>query len=88
MKSISAIKEEFNELTKVSIETFEPVFNNFYESYKEDQRKGVVQILNRGKKMIKAYVTELDRIDFMLTYERAYKGQGLVGGVDEAGEDL
>ncbi len=85
MKSISAIKEEFNELTKVNIESYEPLFNDFYETHKDDQRKGVVQILNRGKKMIKDYVEELDRIDFMLTYEKAYKGQGFIGGVDEAG---
>ncbi len=85
MKSISAIKEEYKELEKVDIREFNSVFDSFYDNYKDDSRKGVVQILNKGKKKVLAYIKELERVDFMLTYENAYRGQGYIGGVDEAG---
>lgn len=84
-RSIKEVQEQYKALETLGFDEFLVSFKSFKEELVEDDRKGVVQVMNKGTKRITARKKELERVETMLTFERAYDGGGLVGGVDEAG---
>lgn len=55
------------------------------EAFSDDERSGVVKLLERYRKKIDSYEKELARLEFMLTYERKYAEKQAICGIDEAG---
>lgn len=55
------------------------------EAFSDDERSGVVKLLERGRKRIDSYEKELERLERMLIYERKYADRQAVCGIDEAG---
>lgn len=84
-KSIADINKELSKLMELEHSLFLNEFQSFRTEYKEDPRKGVVKLIEKGSKRIIAYETELERVEFMLTYEKNFKDKGYIGGIDEAG---
>lgn len=78
MKSISEIKEELKHL---------PVeqYGSFLETYKNDERSGVIRLLEQAVKKQNAYLAELERTEQMKKYEHQYEHLGWLCGIDEVG---
>lgn len=57
------------------------------EKYKADERAGVVSVVKSYKNKYNKYVTEQERLESILAYERKYydKGISLIAGIDEVG---
>lgn len=79
MESISSIKEK---LTKS--QTKEELLH-FIENYKNDERSGVVTLLQKASKAIDAIEKEIARTESMKQYEYANEQYGYVCGIDEVG---
>ena len=78
MKTIREIQEEF---ARASEEEYE----NLYQKYQGDHRKGVENLLKRYRKIQEKLEKEKHRIWQMQEYERKYEHLGFLCGVDEAG---
>ncbi len=80
MQTISEIKEILN---NTSIENKLEVCKNF----EADTRAGVVKLVESAKKQYDAYLDELDRCDYILSYENELYENGVeyIAGVDEVG---
>ena len=80
MKSISDTKQEFLSLKTADIP-------NFIFSIKNDNRKGVLNILKNAEKKYNEYLAEIERIKTISFYENECydKGFNFVAGVDEVG---
>ncbi len=57
----------------------------FLDAYKDDERAGVVKILEDCRKKKEKYLKELERIDNMLIYENKYFDYASICGIDEVG---
>lgn len=80
MKSIAIIKEE---LRNCAFENL-PEFIN---TYKKDDRSGIIKLVESAKKKIKKHDDELERLESITVYEKKYQNMGIeyVGGIDEVG---
>lgn len=76
--SISDIKKEF---AQADINEY----NSIIEKYKDDTRSGVVKLIQSAEKNIEKHEKELARMYRMFNYERQYRGEGNVCGIDEVG---
>ncbi|HIT72242.1 MAG TPA: ribonuclease HII [Candidatus Fimicola cottocaccae] len=78
--SISDIKSEFE---LCPIENIEMLFLK----YGNDERKGVINIIESYKKKIKALEVEKERIENLLVYEKELYSEGFefIAGIDEVG---
>ncbi|MGN0405405.1 MAG: ribonuclease HII [Bariatricus sp.] len=76
-KSIKEIEEEFRQNTE-NRETL-------YLQYAEDDRAGVIRLIDKYRKQDEKYKQELNRLETMLCYEKEYESCGIVCGIDEAG---
>lgn len=76
--SISDIKKEF-----VQADINE--YSSIIEKYKDDTRSGVVKLIQSAEKNIEKHEKELARMYRMFNYERQYRGEGNVCGIDEVG---
>ncbi len=79
MESISSIKEK---LTKA--QTKEELFQ-FMENYEQDDRSGVVALVQKARKSMDAIEKEIARTETMKQYEYANEQYGYVCGIDEVG---
>ena len=77
-ESISEIKSRFNNLKQGEYE-------RFIEDYSDDDRRGVIQLVNKATGMIEKYNAELERTEHMLSFERQYSSYSYICGIDEAG---
>ncbi|MBQ6129562.1 MAG: ribonuclease HII [Lachnospiraceae bacterium] len=77
-ESISKIKSEFNNLQNGEYEAF-------IEKHSNDERSGVIQLINRARKCVDKYEEELKRTEQMLSFERQYSCYSMICGIDEAG---
>lgn len=77
-ESMSEIKNRLNDTPNDQIE-------EFIQRYSSDERKGVIQLVERAEKIKKKYQMELDRIYNIKRYEREYEQYGYVCGIDEVG---
>ena len=80
MKSIAIIKEEFRNCA------FEDL-PEFINTYKKDDRSGIIKLVESAKKKIKKHDDELERLESITVYEKKYQNMGIeyVGGIDEVG---
>lgn len=76
--SISDIKKEF---AQADISEYSSII----EKYKDDTRSGVVKLIQSAEKNIEKHEKELARMYRMFSYERQYRGEGYVCGIDEVG---
>lgn len=78
--SINYIKDEFS---KCPIENIDTLF----EKYKDDERKGVLNIIESYKKKLQAIEKEKERIESLLQYEKEIyqSGYNIIAGIDEVG---
>lgn len=84
--SIADIKSELVlKMKDMKVNDTISTMNQFIDSYQEDQRSGVQNLIGRARKTIENYNKELERVDFMLTYERQFEMANFIGGIDEAG---
>jgi ribonuclease HII len=58
---------------------------NLLLSYKDDERSGVVKLVQAGYKKIEKYNLELERIDIMKQFEKKYSDYKFICGIDEVG---
>lgn len=76
--SISDIKKEF---AQADISEYSSII----EKYKDDTRSGVVKLIQSAEKSIEKHEKELARMYRMFSYERQYRSEGYVCGIDEVG---
>ena len=78
--SINDIKLEFSSCPIENIETL-------FEKYKDDDRKGVLKLIESYKNKLIAMEQEKQRIESLLRYEKELyaKGYKFIAGVDEVG---
>ena len=60
-------------------------YSSIIEKYKDDTRSGVVKLIQSAEKNIEKHEKELARMYRMFNYERQYRGEGNVCGIDEVG---
>lgn len=77
-KSISAIKQEFEQAD-------EQMLQNLYQTYAEDSRTSVVNLIAKYKKKEETLLQERNRLYEMRAYERAYDHLEYICGIDEVG---
>ena len=78
MKSITAIKEEFKNLTPGEISAQIVLYQN-------DERKGVQSFLLSQQKKVDKYYQEIERIETLCQYEKEYSQYDFICGIDEVG---
>lgn len=78
MKSITAIKEEFKNLTPEEISAQIVLYRN-------DERKGVQSFLLSQKKKVEKYYQEVERIENLCRFEKEYSQYEFICGIDEVG---
>ena len=78
MKSITAIKEEFKNLTPEEISAQIVLYQN-------DARKGVQSFLLSQKKKVEKYYQEVERIENLCRFEKEYSQYEFICGIDEVG---
>lgn len=77
-KSISAIKQEFEQADGQMLQ-------NLYQTYAEDSRTSVVNLIAKYKKKEEKLLQERNRLYEMRAYERAYDHLEYICGIDEVG---
>ncbi len=78
-KSIGSIKEAL-----AGNQTKEE-YLQFMEEYKNDDRSGVIALVNKAKKAVDAIDKEIKRTETLKKYEYEYEKFGYVCGIDEVG---
>ena len=78
MKSITAIKEEFKNLTPEEISAQIVLYQN-------DERKGVQSFLLSQKKKVEKYYQEVERIENLCRFEKEFSQYEFICGIDEVG---
>ena len=81
MKSITAIKEEFKNLTPEEISAQIVLYQN-------DERKGVQSFLLSQKKKVEKYYQEVERIENLCRFEKEYSQYEFICGIDEVGRTV
>ena len=79
MKSIRDIKEEFQNAADLAEK------ERIAQSYSEDNRKGVQDLIVRVKKEKEKLAAEITRLQEMKFFERKYADCSAICGIDEAG---
>ena len=77
-KSIAEIKKEFEQADRQSL-------LSLYETYRDDNRAGVVSLIAKYKKQEEKLKQEKNRIEEMCIYERKYADFQYICGIDEVG---
>lgn len=77
-KSINEIKKEFEQADRQSL-------LSLYETYRDDNRAGVVSLIAKYKKQEEKLKQEKNRIEEMCIYERKYADFQYICGIDEVG---
>lgn len=86
IRSIADIKSELDlNLSNMLLKDTVSTMTQFIEDHESDQRSGVQKLVERANKTISNYNNELERVAFMLTYERQFESANFIGGIDEAG---
>lgn len=75
---ISEIKQE---LSETSIDKLSDVINK----YRNDERLGVIKLIQKFEKDLNNYKNELTRLDNMKIYENKYSEYSYICGIDEVG---
>ena len=57
----------------------------FVNTYEQDERSGVISLVQKARKKMEAYEKELDRTEKMKVYEKEYASYAYICGIDEVG---
>jgi len=79
------MEQKINEIKKLLEKTKTQDLPQVLAIYREDNRNGVMKLVERFDKKYKKYQNELERLDRMLDYERKYQAYQAICGIDEAG---
>ena len=79
--SVARIREEFAEAEKRGGGALETL----YETYSQDSRAGVRDLIRKYRKREEALAAERARLEGMKAYEKKYADHTLICGIDEAG---
>lgn len=85
-KHEDAIKQK--KISQVKLEFMQADINGILallDSYKEDDRSGVITICNQYRQRLEEYKKELVRLDDMKKYEKKYNDYTYICGIDEVG---
>lgn len=79
--------ESISEIKNIYSKTDIKDLPDFIESLKNDNRKGVLSIINSANKKYNAYLEELERLKTITYYENQCRQNGykLIAGIDEVG---
>ncbi len=77
-ESIGDIKSKFNNLK-------DGEFEQFIEQYSSDDRRGVIQLVDKATRVIEKLKKETDRTERMLSFEKEYSSYIYICGIDEVG---
>ena len=79
--------ESISEIKNIYSKTDIKDLPDFIESFKNDDRKGVLNIVNSANKKYNAYLKELERLKTISYYENQCRKNGykLIAGIDEVG---
>ncbi len=77
-KKITEIKADFE---KADINEYKDLF----ELYGNDERAGVIKIVDLFRKRLRMYEKELERTEKMYEYEHKYRSYSYICGIDEVG---
>ncbi len=77
-ESIGDIKSKFNNLK-------DGEFEQFIEQYSSDDRRGVIQLVDKATRVIEKQKKEIDRTERMLSFEKEYSSYLYICGIDEVG---
>ncbi len=79
--------ESISEIKNIYSKTDIKDLPDFIESLKNDNRKGVLSIINSANKKYNAYLEELERLKAITYYENQCRQNGykLIAGIDEVG---
>lgn len=74
--------EEIRKLLQAADENGLPAFISAYE---KDERAGVISLVRKAEKKLKAYEKELERTEKMKEFEKKYDSFSYICGIDEVG---
>lgn len=77
-KKISEIKSAFEDAEIMDIPKVAELFKN-------DERQGVIKLIEKYDKVYGKYLAELERIENMKEYEKKYSQYEFIAGIDEVG---
>lgn len=77
-KKIGIIKEELKAAEDIMLPSF-------IEAYEEDERAGVVKLVEQAKSCLKKLELEKERTEQLKKYEKEYESCGYICGIDEVG---
>ena len=77
-ENINDIKSRFNNLK-------EGEYERFIADYSSDDRRGVIQLVNKATGVIEKHKAEVERTERMLSYEKQYSSYCYICGIDEVG---
>ncbi len=78
METIGAIKEALSN-------TPEKELQGFIDTYAQDERGGIIKLVETARKRLAAYEKEVARMEGMKTFERKYADHAYICGIDEVG---
>ena len=84
-KKISEIKAELEDLGAVVTRETQAQFQKFVDTYKVDDRSGVLKIVATAEKRLEKFKAELERTESIKKYEKEYDSYVYICGIDEVG---
>ena len=85
IKKIGEIKAELESLGAVATRETQAQFESFIETYKADERGGVLKMVETAEKRLGKYHAELERTESIKKYEKEYDNYVYICGIDEVG---
>ena len=78
------MEEKIGTIKDILADTAIEDISAFIAKYSQDERKGVVKLVDSARKKLEAYEKEKERIYMMHEFEREYASYGYICGIDEA----
>ena len=79
------MEEKIGTIKDILADTAIEDISAFIAKYSQDERKGVIKLVDSARKKLEAYEKEKERIYMMHEFEREYASYGYICGIDEAG---
>lgn len=79
------MEQKISEIKKLLEETNTENLPQVLTIYRQDNRNGVMKLVERFDKKYEKYQKELERLDKMLAFEKEYQSYHAICGIDEAG---
>ena len=79
------MEQKIGEIREILQAADEKELPAFISTYEKDERAGVIALVTKARKQLKAYEKELMRTEQMKEYERQYNSFSYICGIDEVG---